>query len=332
MDEKTAQMQVYCVKCKNKKGLGEIDDAGVQRSGNRYALTGTCADCGTKVNRFLGKDDPLVKAYQRSEEKPPTASVQTVGDEATATVPEKQKLPVQQKKRKAGRGRKSNKEPDAEKGGKPVAKKKTKERSIINSTPASPVKVAYPLDIFVVYKGQRFSGRIMDGDASDIRVRGHGKTSFTSLTLAAKTCITDGKSVNGWRFWKFKAADGTEYYVDAIRNADDRKERGGRKSSGEKKSLPPYSTTYADTYPIPSREPPLPKRGVCYFVHPKYERWGHLVMMTVVQGTLVCVRYKKDGERATGVEQLGSYDTWRDALPEVNKIAEKRGYERVRVK
>ncbi len=42
----------YCVKCKTKKAFtGEIK---ISESGRRMAQ-GTCPDCGTKLNRILGK-------------------------------------------------------------------------------------------------------------------------------------------------------------------------------------------------------------------------------------------------------------------------------------
>ncbi len=49
-----ARYEAYCVKCKQKR---EFDGEVVEMKNGRKAAQGTCPECGTKLNRILGKND-----------------------------------------------------------------------------------------------------------------------------------------------------------------------------------------------------------------------------------------------------------------------------------
>lgn len=303
------QLTAHCMKCKQNRGVVEPV---VHQDGGRFRLGGKCYKCGTKISKTLGKDDPLVKAYKKfAAEEPDAAQVQSAGGPATPEA--------------AAPNNKSPKGPAKTK--KTVAPKKKSKVPATALTPETAVQVVYPLDIFVAYKGKKYTGRMNALD--DIRVRGHGRTVFTSLTAAARA-ITGGTSVNGWGFWSFVHKDGNAYKVDAIRKAEDRTARSKRSSSGPRKTLMPYSTEYPDTYPLPRES--LPIRGAAWFLNPKYARWGHLILMTLVEdGMLIHARYDKKGNRKGDVIEMGKFATWGEAIPQVYKFAEESGYFRVRV-
>lgn len=49
-----ATYEAYCVKCKEKRTFdGEV----VEMKNGRKAAQGKCPECGTKLNRILGKND-----------------------------------------------------------------------------------------------------------------------------------------------------------------------------------------------------------------------------------------------------------------------------------
>ena len=49
-----ANYEAYCVKCKEKRNFdGEV----VEMKNGRKAAQGKCPECGTKLNRILGKND-----------------------------------------------------------------------------------------------------------------------------------------------------------------------------------------------------------------------------------------------------------------------------------
>lgn len=52
-----APIQAYCVKCKAKKDIVNPQKVEMKGKGDvvRYALKGTCPDCGTSMFRILGK-------------------------------------------------------------------------------------------------------------------------------------------------------------------------------------------------------------------------------------------------------------------------------------
>ena len=47
-----ANYEGYCVKCREKR---EFDGHEVELANGRRAAQGTCPECGTKMNRILGK-------------------------------------------------------------------------------------------------------------------------------------------------------------------------------------------------------------------------------------------------------------------------------------
>jgi Zn finger protein HypA/HybF involved in hydrogenase expression len=52
-----APLQAYCVKCKGKKDIlnGTEVEMKSKSEVKRYAMKGTCPDCGTSMFRILGK-------------------------------------------------------------------------------------------------------------------------------------------------------------------------------------------------------------------------------------------------------------------------------------
>lgn len=52
-----AQVQGYCVKCKQKQDISDAKEVAMKGKGGatRRAMTGTCPKCGTKMFRILGK-------------------------------------------------------------------------------------------------------------------------------------------------------------------------------------------------------------------------------------------------------------------------------------
>ena len=50
-------MQVYCIKCKSKIEVSDTDLALIKTKNNRSAATGKCPKCGTKIYKFLNKED-----------------------------------------------------------------------------------------------------------------------------------------------------------------------------------------------------------------------------------------------------------------------------------
>lgn len=55
-----AQLQAYCVKCKEKRDIK--DPRQVTLKNGHHAMEGTCPVCGTKLFRMLGKNDSAAKA------------------------------------------------------------------------------------------------------------------------------------------------------------------------------------------------------------------------------------------------------------------------------
>lgn len=52
-EERMAEYEGYCVKCREKRKFdGEVKEM----ANGRRAAQGTCPVCGTKMNRMLGKD------------------------------------------------------------------------------------------------------------------------------------------------------------------------------------------------------------------------------------------------------------------------------------
>ncbi len=48
-----ANYEGYCVKCREKR---EFEGTEVELANGRRAAQGTCPECGTKINRMLGKE------------------------------------------------------------------------------------------------------------------------------------------------------------------------------------------------------------------------------------------------------------------------------------
>lgn len=49
-------MQAYCVKCREKRDMVNGKEVSMPgKGGERRAMTGPCAKCGTKMFRILGK-------------------------------------------------------------------------------------------------------------------------------------------------------------------------------------------------------------------------------------------------------------------------------------
>lgn len=326
-DELTGQ----CMKCKDQRTMVS---AKVQKKSNRYSLIGGCEVCGTKMHKFLGKDSRLAQMYRSAMgTKEGAVSIQNSGEQATPDQPEVEEVPDPPKKGKRGKKGRSKvttvKKTAAKKSTRRKSKKAaTKTKRVAVSTADAPIKVTYPLAIFFPYKGKTYTGTMLGLENPEIKVRGQGRTVFSSPTLAAGT-IT-GTKVNGWKSWKFEHGDKV-YHIDALRSAD---QRGRRASSGPSKSLVGYSDEYPDTYTLPLSR--LPVRGAAYFVDKKTVRFGHLTMVALLTGetgekSLVAVRFKKNGSRAVKGKKLGVYNTWKDAAPDINAYAEKNNLHRVKV-
>ncbi|MEM4703353.1 MAG: DUF5679 domain-containing protein [Candidatus Pacearchaeota archaeon] len=48
----------YCVKCKKKQKISDAKAVEVKKG--RWAVTGKCPTCGTKMYRIVGKEKPTV--------------------------------------------------------------------------------------------------------------------------------------------------------------------------------------------------------------------------------------------------------------------------------
>jgi len=48
-------MEFYCVKCKAKKSVGDESTTTVETKNGRRMAKAKCPDCGTNLNRILGK-------------------------------------------------------------------------------------------------------------------------------------------------------------------------------------------------------------------------------------------------------------------------------------
>jgi len=296
----------FCVRCKEKvvvsTSLEGFKPGVSQLERGNFVLKGWCPKCNCKVTRILAKASPLVGGYLKVVEG--------------STKKPKSKTPTKKKSRKPTKlvG------PHIQ-GGKTVPRRK----AVASTGEVLKVRADYPINLFAHYKGQTYRATMK----SENEVR-YNKVVYTSLTLAAQA-IT-GSQVNGWKFWKFEHSDGTIFHIDVVRDRSEVQKRA--KGSGEAKrgkaatkpgTLPPYSRD------VEHPKEGLPKRGVAHFINEKkYERFGHVVTYLYLDGEVMRVTYNKVG-KSTSVENIGAFDSWKEAIPTIVENAESGKLVRVRL-